>query len=136
MTTPENQEEPLTVEQLQQQLEDEKVARSKAEASADKRKNRYKSSKAQVKEPPVSTSDDDDDEDEDTTSQRNDDNLESRIEAKLDFYQTNPQAKEFKADIEGYVGKGLNRDEAMKLVYANKNPELLREPAVVNQENI
>ena len=138
MTTQENQEETLTVEQLQQQLEEERVARSKAEADAWKRKNRYKSSKAQVKEQKVSKSEseDDDDEDDDTPLQHFDDDVESRIEAKIEFYQSNPNARAFKDDIEGYVKKGLERDKAMKLVFADKDPELLRDPSAVNQENI
>ncbi|MDR2541705.1 MAG: hypothetical protein LBD11_08445 [Candidatus Peribacteria bacterium] len=128
--------EELTQEQLDE-LEAKASNAEKFSADAEKRKGRFKATKAQIKSAKVSKpeSEDDDDDEEDTTTPTTDDDLEFRLEAKLEFYHSNPKAKEFKEDIEGYVNKGLNRDEAMKLVFANKDPELLRDPALVNQDS-
>lgn len=88
----------------------------KLKEDAEKRKNRYKSSKAQ----------------ENKSWDVSEDVIQSKIDESintLQFYNSNKEANEFKEDIEGLVAKGYDRTDAYKVVLSDKKPELLLDEA-------
>lgn len=51
--------------------------------------------------------------------------LETKIMQKVEFYTTNPAAKELKAEIDTYMETWLSIEQAFKLAAAEKDPSLL-----------
>lgn len=99
-----------------------KAQAEKEKARADKYEGRYKSIKKQEK--PESKSD------------FSEDDVEERIYSKVEFYNQHQGASEYRNDIENLVKtKGLEREDAMKLVLAQKAPEKLVDPAFLNKGN-
>ena len=53
-----------------------------------------------------------------------DDDLDARLDARLemrDFYKNNPDASEYKEEIEAYTKKGISRDDALYLLPRKEN---------------
>lgn len=99
-----------------------KVQAEKEKARADKYEGRYKSIKKQEK--PESKSD------------FSEDDVEERVFQRVNFYQQHQGASEYRNDIEALVkDKGLEREDAMKLVLAQKAPEKLVDSAFLNKGN-
>lgn len=99
-----------------------KAQAEKEKARADKYEGRYKSIKKQEK--PESKSD------------FSEDDVEERVFQRVNFYNQHQGASEYKTEIEALVkDKGLEREDAMKLVLAQKAPEKLVDPAFLNKGN-
>ena len=99
-----------------------KAQAEKEKARADKYEGRYKSLKKQEK--PEAKSD------------LSEDDVEERVFQRVNFYNQHQGADEYKNDIENLVKtKGLDREDAMKLVLAQKAPEKLVDPAFLNKGN-
>lgn len=99
-----------------------KAQAEKEKARADKYEGRYKSIKKQEK--PESKSD------------FSEDDVEERVFQRVNFYNQHQGAGEYKTEIEALVkDKGLEREDAMKLVLAQKAPEKLVDPAFLNKGN-
>lgn len=60
--------------------------------------------------------------------------IEAKIMQKVEFYQSHPEARELKADIDGYVSEGMDINRAFKLAAADKNPSLLIDQQTKAQE--
>lgn len=99
-----------------------KAQAEKEKARADKYEWRYKSLKKQDKP--------------ESKSEFSEEDAEERIYSKLEFYNEHQGASEYKNDIENLVKtKGLDREDAMKLVLAQKAPEKLVDPAYFNKKD-
>ena len=99
-----------------------KAQAEKEKARADKYEGRYKSLKKQDKP--------------ESKSEFSEDDVEERIYSKVEFYNQHQGASEYKNDIENLVKtKGLDREDAMKLVLAQKAPEKLVDPAYFNKKD-
>lgn len=99
-----------------------KAQAEKEKARADKYEGRYKSLKKQEKP--------------ESKSEFSEDDVEERIYSKVEFYNQHQGASEYKNDIENLVKtKGLDREDAMKLVLAQKAPEKLVDPAYFNKKD-
>lgn len=99
-----------------------KAQAEKEKARADKYEGRYKSLKKQEKP--------------DSNPDFSEDDVEERIYSKVEFYNQHQGASEYKNDIENLVKtKGLDREDAMKLVLAQKAPEKLVDPAYFNKKD-
>lgn len=99
-----------------------KAQAEKEKARADKYEWRYKSLKKQDKP--------------ESKSEFSEEDVEERIYSKVEFYNQNQGASEYKNDIENLVKtKGLDREDAMKLVLAQKAPEKLVDPAYFNKKD-
>jgi len=69
-------------------------------------------------------------------SEFSEEDVEERIYSKVEFYNQHQGASEYKNDIENLVKtKGLDREDAMKLVLAQKAPEKLVDPAYFNKKD-
>lgn len=99
-----------------------KAQAEKEKARADKYEWRYKSLKKQDKP--------------ESKSEFSEEDVEERIYSKVEFYNQHQGASEYKNDIENLVkAKGLDREDAMKLVLAQKAPEKLVDPAYFNKKD-
>lgn len=99
-----------------------KAQAEKEKARADKYEWRYKSLKKQDKP--------------ESKSEFSEEDVEERIYSKVEFYNQHQGASEYKNDIENLVKtKGLDREDAMKLVLAQKAPEKLVDPAYFNKKD-
>ena len=99
-----------------------KAQAEKEKARADKYEWRYKSLKKQDKP--------------ESKSEFSEEDVEERIYSKVEFYNQHQGAIEYKNDIENLVKtKGLDREDAMKLVLAQKAPEKLVDPAYFNKKD-
>lgn len=99
-----------------------KAQAEKEKARADKYEWRYKSLKKQDKP--------------ESKSEFSEEDVEERIYSKVEFYNQHQGASEYKNDIEDLVKtKGLDREDAMKLVLAQKAPEKLVDPAYFNKKD-
>lgn len=69
-----------------------------------------------------------------------DDDLDARLDARLemrDFYKNNPDASEYKEQIEAYVKKGISRDDALYLLSRKENEaKKSAEPRTVGRTRI
>ncbi len=98
------------------QFEQERASREKAEADAQKREKRFKTTKAnEWKTQTV---------DQDSIKKMVDDGLWL-----VQFYSNNKNAAEFQWDIEELVAKGIDREKAYKFVLADKDPTALLDDA-------
>ena len=99
-----------------------KAQAEKEKARADKYEWRYKSLKKQDKP--------------ESKSEFSEEDVEERIYSKVEFYNQHQGASEYKNDIENLVKtKGLDREDAMKLVLAQKAPKKLVDPAYFNKKD-
>lgn len=99
-----------------------KAQAEKEKARADKYEGRYKSIKKQEKA--------------DSKSDFSEDDVEERVFQRVNFYNQHQWASEYKTEIEALVkDKGLEREDAMRLVFAQKAPEKLVDPAFLNKGN-
>lgn len=99
-----------------------KAEAEKEKARADKYEGRYKSIKKQEKS--------------ESKSDVSEDDVEERVYQRVEFYNQHQGASEYKTDIEALVkNKGLSREDAMRLVLAQKAPEKLVDPAFLNKGN-
>lgn len=91
-----------------------------AEANHQKYKGYFKKEKAKQKDSP-------------SAEGVNVDEIESRLYNKLEFYNSNPAAKELKAEIDAYTKEGMAIDKAFKLAAAENNPSLLMDQQTINK---
>lgn len=96
--------------------ETEKSEKEKALADADKRKGRFKKSKA----------------DENNTPWLDQDAIKKMVDDSVwvvKFYSENKDASQYQEDIEALVAKGIDRNKAFRYVVAEKDPSLLLDDA-------
>lgn len=101
---------------------DYKTLYEQQKSEIDKRKNRYKSSKANEQNSIKNS-----------VKREDIDKMISDSLWAVKFYETNKIASEHKEEIEAFVGKWLDRDQAYKLVMADKDPTVLLDEAKKTQ---
>lgn len=99
-------------------VEQERAAREQAEADANKRKDRFKKTKANENNNPNKWFDQE-------AVQR----MVNESVWVVKFYSENKDANQYQSDIEELVAKGIERDKAFKYVIAEKDPTLLLDDA-------
>lgn len=99
-------------------VEQERAAREQAEAEANKRKDRFKKTKANENNNPNRWLDQE--------------SIKKMVDESVwvvKFYSENKDANQYQADIEALVAKGIDRSQAFKFVLAEKDPVLLLDDA-------
>lgn len=105
-------------EEWEEWEQDYKALYQQQQAETNKRKNRYKSSKAT----------------EQVSLKKEDiDKMVSDSLWAVKFYEANKVASDHKEEIETFVSKWLDREQAYKLVMADKDPTVLLDEAKRNQ---
>ena len=89
---------------------------------AEKYKWYFKKSKAKEKDKPA------------TNTNVDYETMEKSIMDKMEFYSTKPDAKQYKEQINEYVGRWLSHDEAYVLAAGVENPSLLVDQQTINRQ--
>jgi len=90
---------------------------------AEKYKGYFKKSKAKEKDKPA------------TATQGDYETMEKSIMEKIEFYSTKPDAKQYKEQINEYVGRWLSHNEAYVLAAGVENPSLLVDQQTLNRQD-